>query len=51
MNIGRDILCTTNNTLMFAFFREFMTLLIWFYKGGYSSLEIVNAKDICFRND
>ena len=44
MNIGRDILCTTNNTLMFAFLGEFMTLLIWFYKGGYSSLEIVNAK-------
>ena len=44
MNIGRDILCTTNNTLMFAFLGEFMTLLIWFYKGDYSSLEIVNAK-------
>lgn len=44
MNIGRDILCTTNNTLMFAFLGEFMTLFIWFYKGGYSSLEIVNAK-------
>ena len=44
MNIGSDILCTTNNTLMFAFLGEFMTLLIWFYKGGYSSLEIVNAK-------
>ena len=44
MNIGRDILCTTNNTLMFAFLGEFMTLLIWFYKGGYSFLEIVNAK-------
>ena len=26
MNIGRDILCTTNNTLMFAFLGEFMTL-------------------------
>ena len=32
MNIGRDILCTTNNTLMFAFLGEFMTLLIWFIK-------------------
>ena len=30
MNIGKDILCTTNNTLMFAFLGEFMTLLIWF---------------------
>ena len=44
MNIGRDILCTTNNTLMFAFLGEFMTLLIWFYKGEYSFLEIINAK-------
>ena len=44
MNIGRDILCTTNNTLMFAFLGEFMTLLIWFYKGNYLFLEIVNAK-------
>ena len=44
MNIGRDILCTTNNTLMFAFLGEFMTLLIWFYKGDYSFLQIVNAK-------
>ena len=44
MNIGKDILCTTNNTLMFAFLGEFMTLLIWFYKGNYSFLEIVNAK-------
>ena len=43
-NLSKDILCTTNNTLMFAFLGEFMTLLIWFYKGGYSSLEIVNAK-------
>jgi len=44
MNIGKDILCTTNNTLMFAFLGEFMTLLIWFYKVDYSFLEIVNAK-------
>lgn len=44
INIGRDILCTTNNTLMFAFLGEFMTLLIWFYKGNYSFSEIVNAK-------
>lgn len=44
MNIGKDILCTTNNTLMFAFLGEFMTLLIWFYKGEYSFLEIINAK-------
>ena len=44
MNIGKDILCTTTNTLMFAFLGDFMTLLIWFYKGHYSFLDIVNAK-------
>ena len=44
MNIGKDILCTTTNTLMFAFLGDFMTLLIWFYKGNYSFLDIVNAK-------
>ena len=44
MNIGRDIICTTTNTLMFAFLSEFMTLLIWFYMGNYSFLDIINAK-------
>lgn len=44
MNIGKDILCTTTNTLMFAFLGDFMTLLIWFYQGNYSFLDIVNAK-------
>lgn len=44
MNIGKDILCTTTNTLMFAFLGDFMTLLIWFYGGGYTFLEIINAK-------
>jgi len=44
MNIGKDILCTTTNTLMFAFLGDFMTLLIWFYRGNYSFLEIVNSK-------
>lgn len=44
MNIGKDILCTTTNTLMFAFLGDFMTLLIWFYKGNYSLFDIINAK-------
>lgn len=44
MNIGKDILCTTTNTLMFAFLGDFMTLLIWFYRGDYSFLDIINAK-------
>lgn len=45
--IGRDILCTTTNTLLFAFLGEFMTLVIWFSKGNYTFLEIVNAKTFC----
>ena len=44
MNIGKDILCTTTNTLMFAFLGDFMTLMIWFYTCNYSFFEIVNAK-------
>ena len=44
LSIGKDILCTTTNTLLFAFLSEFLTLMIWFYKGNYSFLEIVNAK-------
>ena len=42
MNIGKDILCTTTNTLMFAFLGDFMTLMIWFYTCNYSFLEINN---------
>ena len=44
LNIGKDILCTTTNTLLFAFLADFMTLVIWFYKGNYGILDIVNAK-------
>ena len=41
MNIGKDILCTTTNTLMFAFLGDFIDQ---FYTCNYSFLEIVNAK-------
>lgn len=44
ISIGKDILCTTTNTLLFAFLGEFMALVIWFYQGKYSFLEIINAK-------
>ena len=44
MNIGRDILCTTTNTLLFAFLGEFMTLVIWYYKYHYSLFDIINSK-------
>lgn len=44
MNIGKDILCTTTNTLLFAFLGDFMTLVIWFSQGNYTILEIINNK-------
>lgn len=44
MNIGKDILCTSVNTLLFAFLADFMTLIIWYYKGHYSFLDIINSK-------
>lgn len=44
INIGKDILCTTTNTLLFAFLGDFMTLVIWFYKGNYPLFDVVNAK-------
>ncbi len=47
ISIGKDILCTTTNTLLFAFLGEFMTLVIWFAKGNYSFFDIVNAKTFC----
>ena len=47
MNIGKDILCTTTNTLLFAFLADFMTLIIWFYGSRYSFLEVINAKTFC----
>lgn len=42
--IGKDILCTTTNTLLFAFLGEFMTLIIWFKTCNYSFGDIINAK-------
>ena len=44
ISIGKDILCTTTNTLLFAFLSEFMTLVIWYYKGNYGLLDIINSK-------
>ncbi len=44
MNIGKDILCTTTNTLFFAFLGDFMTLLIWFNSANYHLIDIVNSK-------
>lgn len=47
ISIGKDILCTNTNTLLFAFIGEFMTLAIWYYQCKYSFLEVINAKTFC----
>ena len=44
ITIGRDILCTNTNTLLFAFLGDFMTLVIWYKTGNYSFLNIINSK-------
>lgn len=44
ITIGKDILCTTMNTLLFAFISEFMTLIIWYKTSSYTILEIINSK-------
>ncbi len=47
ITIGKDILGTTTNTLLFAFLGEFLTLLIWFKDVSYSLLDILNNKTFC----
>jgi len=44
INIGKDIIASTTNTLLFAFLGEFMTLLIWFKMCNYSGGSILNNK-------
>lgn len=44
LNIGRDILGTTINTLFFAYVGEFMTLLLLFKSNHYSWTKILNSK-------
>ena len=47
MNIGKDILGTTTNTLLFAYIGGFMTLVIWFRAYDYSFAQIINSKVFC----
>lgn len=47
MNIGKDILGTMTNTLLFAFIGGFMTLIIFFNELNYSFGDIVNSKVFC----
>lgn len=44
MNIGRDILGTTTNTLFFAYLGGFMTLFIYFQDFQYNFSAIINSK-------
>jgi uncharacterized membrane protein len=44
MNVGRDILGTTTNTLYFAFLGSFMMLLVWFMLKGASAGYVLNSK-------
>jgi uncharacterized membrane protein len=47
INIGKDILGTMTNTLLFAYIGGFMTLIIWFHDFHYSVPDILNAKVFC----
>lgn len=44
MNVGRDILGTTINTLYFAFLGSFMMLFVWFSLEGYTFAMVLNSK-------
>lgn len=43
MNVGKDILGTTTNTLFFAFIGGYLALIIWFKDLGYTFGEVVNS--------
>lgn len=47
INIGRDILGTMTNTLLFAYIGGFMTLLLWFDITKYPLSELINSKLFC----
>ena len=47
MNIGKDILGTMTNTLLFAYIAGFMTLILWFGVYNYTILEVINSKVFC----
>lgn len=44
MNIGKDILGTTINTLFFAYLGGYMTIFIYFQDFSYSIVDIINSK-------
>jgi uncharacterized membrane protein len=44
IDIGRDILGTMTNTLLFAYIADFMTLIIWYDSKHYTLIDILNDK-------
>lgn len=44
MNVGKDILGTTTNTLFFAFTGGYLALMIWFKDLAYTFGEVINSK-------
>ena len=44
MNVGKDILGTTTNTLYFAFIGGYLALIVWFKDLSYSLGEVINSK-------
>lgn len=44
LNVGRDILGTTTNTLYFAFLGGYLTLILWFKSLPYSFGDVINSK-------
>jgi len=44
MNIGKDILGTTTNTLFFAYLGGFMTLILFFIDRSFTFSNIINSK-------
>ncbi|WMJ87053.1 YibE/F family protein [Anaerocolumna sp. MB42-C2] len=47
LNISRDILGTTTNTLYFAFVGGYMALILWLKDLNYSFGKIINSKIFC----
>lgn len=44
LNVAKDILSTTTNTLYFAYLGTGMTLMVWFKNVDYSFEQIINSK-------
>ena len=47
INVGKDIMGTMTNTLLFAYIAGFMSLIIWFNELNYTISDIINAKVFC----